>query len=144
MFNYTLEHACVRNYDLLDFKLIIRQILEWYNDQSYQRTWIYSPNSEGVDFENAVQEAHRPGLLQFAGLEEFHFVRGIRGAQGGCYGTIWIYEGNETLEMLWGSVVKPLSRRDYPEKWKIWEQKALSQFLEDDPDKIRFTVYEEF
>ena len=26
MSNYTLEHACVRNYDLMDFKLIIRQI----------------------------------------------------------------------------------------------------------------------
>ena len=26
MSNYTLEHASVQNYDLMDFKLIIRQI----------------------------------------------------------------------------------------------------------------------
>jgi len=54
-----------------------------------------------VNFDNAVQEAHRRGLLQFAGLEEYHFIRGIRGAQSGCYGTIWIFKTKEAWEMLW-------------------------------------------
>jgi hypothetical protein len=46
---------------------------------------------KGVDFENAVQEARQGGLLQFTGLDKNHVVRGIRGTQSGCYGTIWIY-----------------------------------------------------
>jgi len=106
--------------------------------------YILRTDVKEVDFENAVQEARRCGLLQFPGLEEYHFVRGIRGAQSGCYGTIWIYESRESWEMLWGSVGKPLSSKDYPEKWKVWEQEVLAPFLEDDPDKIRFTAYEEF
>ncbi|MFC2043066.1 hypothetical protein ACFLUA_02820 [Chloroflexota bacterium] len=106
--------------------------------------YILRPDVKEVDFENAVQEASRRGLLQFAGLDEYHFVRGIRGTQSGCYGTIWIYESKEAWEMLWGSVEKPLSRVDYPEKWKVWEQEVLAPFLEDAPDKIRFTAYEEY
>jgi hypothetical protein len=90
--------------------------------------YILRTDVKEVDFENAVQEARRRGLLQFPGLEEYHFVRGIRGAQSGCYGTIWIYESREAWEMLWGSVGKPLSSKDYPEKWKVWEQEVLAPF----------------
>ena len=106
--------------------------------------YILRTDVKEVDLENAVQEAHRHGLLQFAGIEEYHFVRCIRCAQSDCYGTIWNYESKEAWEMLWGSAGKPLSREDYPEKWKVWEQEVLAPFLEDDPDKIRFTAYEEF
>jgi hypothetical protein len=41
-------------------------------------------------------------------------------------------------------VYKPINKADYPENWKVWENEVLTPFLDQDPDKIKFTSYQEF
>ena len=51
--------------------------------------------------------------------------------------------GKEAWESLWGPIDKPLSKTDYPQNWKVWENEVLFPFLDQDPDKIKFTSYQE-
>ena len=55
---------------------------------------------------------------------------------------MWVYEGKEAWEALWGPVDRPRSKDEYPEKWLIWEDEVLAPFLDRDPDTIRYTSYE--
>lgn len=102
------------------------------------------PEVDEQQFEQAIREARQRGLLQLPGLQQHHFLRGIRGAQRGGYAAIWVYDSRESWETLWGPVSHPHAKRDYPENWKIWEDEVLAPFLGDDPNKIRFSAYEEF
>lgn len=95
-------------------------------------------------FESAIMEARKRGLLQIDGLSDHRFLRGIRGANRGKYGALWIYESREVWERLWGRVDHPLAAADYPPTWKRWETEVLAPLLSGDPDKIRFSAYEEF
>jgi hypothetical protein len=51
--------------------------------------------------------------------------------------------GKEAWESLWGPIDKPLSKTDYPQNWKVWENEVLFPFLDQDPDKIKFTSCQE-
>jgi hypothetical protein len=101
------------------------------------------PDVDKKVFENAVLRAHESGLFDFPGLEGYRFVKGIKGYRSGRYATIWRYESREAWEKLWGTLDQPLAREEYPERWKIWENKVLKPFLKQDPDAINYTAYEE-
>ncbi len=97
----------------------------------------------GERFESAVLRARERGLLEFAGLSDHRFLRGIRGANRGNYGALWVYENKESWERLWGPANSPVERSEYPVRWRIWEDEVLAPLLASDPDKIRFSTYEE-
>ena len=98
----------------------------------------------GERFESAILGARNRGVLQIDGLSEHRFLRGIRGASRGKYGALWIYESRRAWEGLWGTTDRPLGVADYPPSWRSWEGEVLAPLLAGDPDKIRFTAYEEF
>jgi hypothetical protein len=102
------------------------------------------PGAEAEQFERAIREARRRRLLKLPGLVEHHFLRRIRGTRGGEYAAVWVYESQAAWEKLWGPVDCLRPKHDYPENWKIWEDEVLAPFLDRDPDRIRFTAYEEF
>jgi hypothetical protein len=58
--------------------------------------------------------------------------------------TLLVYESKEAWGNLWGPIDKPLSKTDYPENWKIWENEVFFPFLDQDPEKIKLTSYQEF
>jgi hypothetical protein len=93
-------------------------------------------------FMDAIQAAHDRNLFQLPGLEEVHFLYGIKGRRLGQYGALWIYESREAWEQLWGTPNHPRSKEDYPESWKIWEDEILAPILDRDPDQIEHTAYE--
>ena len=101
------------------------------------------PGVQGADFERALHDAERSGLLDLPGLTAHQFLRGLKGARRGAYTAIWIFESRTAWERLWGPVDAPHSTAEYPENWKIWENAVLAPFLTQDPDTIRFTSYEE-
>ena len=105
--------------------------------------YILKPGVDERQFENAIREARNRGLLQLPGLTDYHFVKGIKGSRKGCYAAIWVYESREAWEKLWGTPENPRRKADYPENWKVWEDEVLAPFLNEDPDKIKFTAYEE-
>jgi hypothetical protein len=43
-----------------------------------------------------------------------------------------------------GPIDKPIKKTDYPENYKIWENEVLFPYLDQDPDKIKFTSYQAF
>lgn len=96
-----------------------------------------------ADFERALHDAERRGLLNLPGLAGHHFLRGLKGARRGAYAAIWIFESREAWERLWGPPEAPRPAAEYPEKWKAWENEVLAPLLTQDPDRIRFTSYEE-
>ncbi len=96
-----------------------------------------------ADFERAVHDAERRGLLELPGLVGHHFLKGLKGARRGSYAAIWIFESREAWERLWGPREAPRPPAEYPENWKVWENGVLATFLTQDPDTIRFTSYEE-
>jgi len=101
----------------------------------------------GVDeraFKQAILDAKKRGLLQLAGLTEYHLLKGIKGSRTGSYAAIWVYQERQAWEKLWGSPDKPKGKNDYPENWRVWEEEILAPFLCQDPDKIVFTSYEEW
>jgi hypothetical protein len=100
-------------------------------------------NTIESDFERSIIEAKKQGILQLPGLVDYYFVKGIRGFRNKKYAAIWIFEHREAWENLWGPVDHPRKKKDYPENWKIWEEKILTPYLICDPDKIVFTSYEE-
>ena len=100
----------------------------------------------GVDqrtFEQAILDAKKRGLLQMAGLSEYHFLKGIKGSRAGSYAAIWVYHDRQAWEKLWGPPDESKRKSDYPENWKVWEEEILAPFLRRDPNKIVFTAYEE-
>ncbi|MFQ5864279.1 MAG: hypothetical protein ACE5IW_03525 [bacterium] len=105
--------------------------------------YVLKPDVDEIEFEDAVQGAHESGLLRLPGLMEYHFVKGIKGSRTGCYAAIWVYESREAWEQLWGTPENPRRKQDYPENWKVWEDEVLAPFLNEDPDKIEYTAYEE-
>ncbi|RMF86486.1 MAG: hypothetical protein D6736_15030 [Nitrospinota bacterium] len=106
--------------------------------------YLLRPESNEAEFRQALLAAQRRGLLRLPGLVEHHFLQGIKGAGRGQYAALWIYESREAWERLWGSPDQPRQREEYPENWKIWEEEVLAPFLQQDPDQIRFTAYEEW
>ena len=101
------------------------------------------PEVPEADFERAVHDAERRGLLDLPGLVGHHFLKGLKGARRGAYAAIWNFESREAWERLWGSPDAPRPASQYPENWKIWENSVLAPLLAQDPDTIRFTSYEE-
>ena len=101
------------------------------------------PGVSGDAFEQAAREAERRGLFDLPGLVGHHFLRGLKGARRGAYTALWIFESRDAWERLWGTVEAPVRPSDYPARWKIWESEVLAPLLDQDPDTIRFTSYEE-
>ena len=101
------------------------------------------PDVDRIAFERAFRDADRRGLFALPGLVEYHFLKGLNGAQRDGYGVVWIYESREAWELLWGSLECPVQPNEYPEKWKIWENAVLAPFLTQHADGIRFSSYEE-
>ena len=100
----------------------------------------------GIDigqFERTLRDADVRALLELPGLVAHHFVKGAKGARRGAYAALWIYESREAWERLWGTVEHPRPPQEYPDTWKIWEDEILAPFLENRPDDLRFTAYEE-
>src|ERR1043166_493275 len=95
-------------------------------------------------FEHALQSAEARGLLRLPGLIAHHFVKGHTGIWRGAYAAVWVYESREAWEQLWGPLEQPKQPQEYPENWRLWEHKILAPFLEQHPDAIRFTAYEEW
>ena len=102
------------------------------------------PGIDEQDFEDAILDAKKRGLLKLPGLIDYFLVKGIRGFRKGKYGAVWVYESIEVWEKLWGPMDKPISKEDYPPNWQVWENEVLQPFLEQDPDSIKFTAYQEF
>ncbi len=94
-------------------------------------------------FETALREARAENLLALPGLENYHLLKGIKGARLHKYSAIWIYESRTAWEALWGPPDDPLEKEQYPENWQIWEDEVLSPYLSGDPDALRFTSYRE-
>ena len=105
--------------------------------------YILKPGVSEQQFENAIRNAKEDGLLRLPGLVDYYLVKGIRGFRKGLYAAVWIYESKEAWARLWGPIDKPISKTDYPENWKVWENEVLLPLLDQDPDKIRFTAYQE-
>ena len=101
------------------------------------------PGSDARQFEKAIRRAREEGLLRLPGLIDYHFLKGIRGARSRRYAAIWVYETRDAWESLWGNLEEPTPKQEYPESWKRWEGEVLAPFLDQDPDEIRFTSYEE-
>ena len=106
--------------------------------------YILKPGVSERGFVKAILNAKERGLLRLPGLVDYYLVKGIRGFRYGLYAAVWIYESKEAWESLWGPIDKPINKADYPENWKIWENEVLIPFLDQDPDKIKFTSYQEF
>jgi hypothetical protein len=96
-----------------------------------------------ANFERAIGDAERRGLLNLPGLVGHHFLKGLKGARRGAYAAIWIFESREAWERLWGPVEAPRPAAEYPDNWKVWENEILAPLLTQDPDTIRFTSYQE-
>ena len=101
------------------------------------------PGVDAQEFENALRDAEARGLLQLPGLVAHHFVKGTKGVRREAYAALWVYESREAWERLWGSSQEPRRPEDYPESWKVWEEEVLAPFLEQHPDAVCFTAYEE-
>lgn len=105
--------------------------------------YVLKPAVDESEFEQALRRAEQRGLLKLPGLVNHYFLKGLKGHRRSCYAAIWVFESREAWERLWGTPERPLSKRDYPGNWKIWEDEVLAPFLDRDPDGIVFTDYEE-
>jgi heme-degrading monooxygenase HmoA len=101
------------------------------------------PGSSPSQFERAFRDAEARGLFDLPGLTAHHFVKGVKGARRNAYAAVWVYESREAWERLWGTPEQPRAPREYPEKWRIWEEELLAPILSSHPDAITFTAYEE-
>jgi len=95
-------------------------------------------------FEAAVESARNQKLFDLPGLIDYHFLRRIRGTKNVEFAAIWVYENREAWEKIWGKADNPISKENYPQKWKVWEEDLLAPLLTQDPDRIEFAAYEEF
>ncbi len=105
--------------------------------------YVLKPGVDVKEFENAIRSAIELGLLTLPGLIGYYFVKGIRGDRKDLYAAIWIYESKEAWEKLWGPIDDPISKKDYPKTWKVWEKEVLAPFLVQDPHEIKFSSYQE-
>jgi heme-degrading monooxygenase HmoA len=106
--------------------------------------YVLKPDADENEFEQAIRQAERQGLLALPGLVEHRFLKGLKGHRKGSYAAIWVYESRSAWEQLWGTPDHSVSKQNYPENWKAWEHEVLAAFLDRDPDAITFTAYEEF
>ena len=65
------------------------------------------PGADVAAFERAIRDAEARGLFALAGLVEYHFLKGIKGARRDAYSAVWIFESREAWEELWGSLEAP-------------------------------------
>ena len=77
------------------------------------------------------------------GLENYRLLAGIKGIGRGECAAMWIYKSREAWEALWGPVDDPTPAKEYPPRWRVWEQDYLGPLLATNPDDIKFTTYEE-
>ncbi len=94
-------------------------------------------------FEEAVSEAIRRGLFLLPGLEEYRFLKGLRGSRAGKYAALWVYRSQADWAALWGPVHRPIPKSRYPQPWREWEDVLLKPLLDREPDKINYTAYRE-
>jgi hypothetical protein len=94
------------------------------------------------EFHDAVREADRRGLFDLPGLDEYRFLRGIKGTRKDGYTALWMYDSREAWQNLWGSNEDPVSQEEYPDKWNQWEEELLAPLIAGDPDDIDYTSYE--
>ena len=102
-----------------------------------------NPGVEASAFEEAIQRLRRRGVPALPGLTGFRLIKGIKGQRRGLYAVLWTYESRRAWEQLWGPPEQPLPRSACPASWHAWEE-TLQPFLDREPDRIAFTVYEEF
>jgi hypothetical protein len=95
------------------------------------------------DFQDTIRRARSLQLFDLPGLERYHFLYGVKGAEQGRWAAVWTYSSRTAWEHLWGTVSKPKMRDQYPEKWRRWEDDLLAPLLEGQPDSVMFTAYEE-
>jgi hypothetical protein len=95
------------------------------------------------DFMGVIKRALKQRLFDLPGLEQFQFMRGIKGERRGMWSAIWIYSSQRAWETLWGKPTKPKKKSEYPQPWIRWEDELLAPLLEQDPDRITLTAYEE-
>ncbi len=95
------------------------------------------------DFMVAIKLALAEQLFDLPGLENFQFIRGIKGEREGEWSAIWTYSSQKSWEALWGPLTEPKTKIDYPQQWIRWEDELLTPLLDQDPDKITYTSYEE-
>jgi hypothetical protein len=99
----------------------------------------------GIDeeaFVQAVQRLRRQGLPALPGLTDFRLLHGIKGLRRGRFASLWTYESRQAWEQLWGPPEQPVPPSAYPSSWRSWEE-GIGPFLDPEPDRIAFTVYEE-
>lgn len=99
------------------------------------------PNVDRTKFERALHDAKERGLFDLPGMKDYHLLKGIRGTRKNMYTAIWIYESEKAWADIWGPVGDPVSKENFPEEWKIWEDEILAPFLSEDPNMINFTSY---
>jgi hypothetical protein len=104
--------------------------------------YVLKPDITPEQFETSFQRAAAKGLFDLPGLVDYYFVKGLRGVRQDAYAAIWVYESLQAWERLWGTVDAPRCKEEYPEKWKVWEDKILKPLLVQDPDKIHYTAYQ--
>lgn len=95
------------------------------------------------DFEAAIHRARSLKLFDLPGLKEYRFLYGVKGAEKGRWAAEWTYSSRSAWEQLWGTASEPKMKHQYPEKWLRWEDDLLAPLLEEEPDAVRFTAYEE-
>ena len=81
----------------------------------------------------AIQELRIPGLLHGRHLKAFKEKR------EGEYTVLWVFENKEAIEQNFGTPENP----KWPEAWLWYENELLAPYIEEHPDKISFTDYEE-
>jgi hypothetical protein len=96
---------------------------------------------EDAQFERAFQEAEARGLFELPGMVQYYLVKGIRGVRRGKFATLWVYESQKAWEQLWGPIDQPIPKERYPQKWLIWEDEVLVDFLSQEADRISYTTY---
>jgi hypothetical protein len=89
-----------------------------------------------------VRRLRLQGLPALAGLTELHLLRGIKGAPRGRFAALWVYESRQAWDRLWSPPDQPLPPTGFLSSWRAWEE-GLRPFLDAEPDRIAFTVYEE-
>ena len=101
------------------------------------------PGVDDQQFEDAILDADKRGVLKLPGLVDYFLVKGIRGIRKGKYAAVWVWESLEAWENLWGPINQPISKADFPQNWKVWENEVLLPLLDQDPDRINYTAYRE-
>ena len=105
--------------------------------------YVLKPDVQEEQFVCAIRDACKRKIFELPGLIDFRFLKGLRGSRQGCFSAMWIYENRTAWENLWGSLEEPISKDQYPTNWKIWEDEFLAPLIQQEPDNIQFTAYQE-